>query len=70
METQPDRPARVSPAEVKKRMQRSPAPLLVCAYDDEAKCRRVQLDGAITLAALEAKRPTLAKDQNLVFYCA
>lgn len=44
--------------------------LLVCAYEDEAKCRQLNLDGAMSLRAFQARVPTLAKDQDIVFYCA
>ena len=44
--------------------------LLVCAYADEAKCRKIGLDGSITLAELESRRPALPKSQELIFFCA
>jgi hypothetical protein len=44
--------------------------LLVCAYADEAKCRKLALDGSISLAELEARRPSLPKSQEIVFFCA
>ncbi|HEV8675688.1 MAG TPA: ArsR family transcriptional regulator [Methylomirabilota bacterium] len=44
--------------------------LLVCAYADEGKCAKLKLEGAISLAALQARQETLAKDRELIFYCA
>jgi hypothetical protein len=44
--------------------------LLVCAYADETKCNRMKLEGSISLAELESRRPSLPKDQELIFYCA
>jgi hypothetical protein len=44
--------------------------LLVCAYDDEAKCNKIKLDGAISLKSFESKVSTLPKTQEIVFYCA
>ena len=44
--------------------------LLVCAYHDEDACRKVQLEGSISLARFEAKLPGLTKDQEIIFYCA
>lgn len=44
--------------------------LLVCAYEDEEKCRRLGLEGAISLASLGSRLPTLPKPQELIFYCA
>lgn len=44
--------------------------LLVCAYDDEEKCAKLRLEGAMSLNAFRSKLPSLSKDQELVFYCA
>ena len=62
---------RLSPREVLQKMRgKSGRVLLVCAYDDEEKCRRFQLDGSITLAELEMRLSSLWPDDELVFYCA
>jgi len=44
--------------------------LLVCAYRDEEACRRVQLEGSVSLVQFESRLPGLPKDQEIVFYCA
>jgi len=44
--------------------------LLVCAYDTEEQFRGMQLDGAISLPAFKAKLPALAKEQEIILYCA
>ncbi|HXG90038.1 MAG TPA: hypothetical protein VNJ02_17050 [Vicinamibacterales bacterium] len=44
--------------------------LLVCAYDDDAKCRMLALDGSISLNAFEAQVASLPKTQEIIFYCA
>jgi hypothetical protein len=44
--------------------------LLVCAYEDDAKCRKGRLEGSIPLARFEAQAPTLPKDREIIFYCA
>jgi hypothetical protein len=44
--------------------------LLVCAYEDDAKCAKMALDGSISLKSLEARASTLPKTQELIFYCA
>jgi hypothetical protein len=44
--------------------------LLVCAYEDDAKCRKGRLEGSIPLARFEAVAPTLPKTQEIIFYCA
>lgn len=44
--------------------------LLVCGYDDEAKCKQVQLQGAINLQELKRREASLSPDQEIIFYCA
>ena len=61
---------RISPAETRARLKAQPPALLVCAYDDEAKCRQNPIEGAITLQELQAREKTLPKTQELIFYCA
>ena len=43
--------------------------LLVCAYNDEQKCDRMKLDGALTLAELRRRVSALPKEQEIIFYC-
>ena len=42
--------------------------LLVCAYQDEAKCQRLNLDGSISFAALQSRAASLPKTQEIIFY--
>ena len=44
--------------------------LLVCAYEDDAKCSRMALEGAITLNELRARMASIPKNQDIIFYCA
>jgi hypothetical protein len=60
---------RVTPEDIYPKL-RSGEALLVCAYDNEAKFRRLQLEGAISLEEFTSLRPTLPKDREIVFYCA
>ena len=62
-------PKRISPEEVYPKLKSGTA-FLVCAYEDEAKFKRLQLEGAISLNEFKSKLPSLAKDQEIVFYCA
>jgi rhodanese-related sulfurtransferase len=62
-------PIRVSPQEVRDKVTGGSA-LLVCAYDDEEKFERNHLEGAISLDAFKSSLSSLAKDQEIVFYCA
>ncbi len=44
--------------------------LLVCAYEDEAKCRTFRLEGSISLSNFQSRVAALPKTQELIFYCA
>jgi len=61
-------PERVTAKEVDDRLK-SGRVLLVCAYEDEEKFRKLQLQGAISFNAFKSKLPSLSKDQEIVFYC-
>jgi len=60
---------RISPQEAHRHLTDYGA-LLVCAYDDAEKCRRLRLEGAISLNDFKALVPTLLKERELIFYCA
>lgn len=49
---------------------RSGAALLVCAYDDDERFVRFNLEGAISLKDFESMIPALSKDREIIFYCA
>ena len=61
-------PKRVTAEEVYDKLNSGKA-LLVCAYEDEAKFKKLQLGGAISLSAFQSKLPSLSKDHEIVFYC-
>lgn len=56
------------PVEEAYRKIKSGQALLVCAYDDEEKCRRFNLDGSMSLASFEPKVSSLPKTQEMIFY--
>ena len=60
-------PIRVTPEEVHEKVK-SGKTLLVCAYEDEAKFKKMQLEGAISLSEFISQLPELANDQEIVFY--
>jgi hypothetical protein len=57
-------------AEDARRAVTSGRALLVCAYEDDAKCRQITLEGAIPFSQFKARAGSLPKDQEIVFYCA
>ena len=60
---------RISVEDAHRKVQANEA-LLVCAYDDDAKCRALGLDGSISLTDLQAKTASLPKSQEIIFFCA
>jgi len=60
-------PKRVSAEEVHEKLKAGNA-LLVCAYEDESKFKKMGLQGAISLNEFKSKLPSLAKDQEIIFY--
>ncbi len=43
--------------------------LLVCAYEDPERFATMRLEGAISIQEFRARRPSLPKDQEIIFYC-
>ena len=60
-------PERITPEEVHQKLKAGKV-LLVCAYEDEAKFEKMHLQGAISLNEFRSRFPSLAKDQEIVFY--
>jgi hypothetical protein len=60
-------PERITPQQAYEIVKSGKA-VLVCAYDDEEKCKKLGLGGAMSLNAFQAKTP--AKDREIMFYCA
>jgi hypothetical protein len=44
--------------------------LLVCAYEDESKCDRIKLEGAMSLGKFRTVAESLPKGKEIIFYCA
>jgi len=64
-----EEPKRVAVEEVRQKVKDGKA-LLVCAYEDEEKFKKVRLEGAISLNEFKLRGPSLTKNQEIVFYCA
>ncbi len=60
---------RISAEEARRRVDAKRA-LLVCAYEDEAKCRMINLEGSISLTSFQSRLASLPKTQEIIFYCA
>lgn len=60
---------RISVQDAHKKVQANHA-LLVCAYEDDAKCRALNLDGSISLTNFRTTAASLPKGQEIIFFCA
>ncbi len=58
---------RVAPDRVRGEVQEGKA-LLVCAYDDDKKYEKMNLEGSISYLALLDKLPVLPKETSIYFY--
>ena len=61
--------ARITPQEAHSRVTEEKA-LLVCAYEDPARFAGNRLDGAISIQEFRARRDSLPRDQEIIFYCS
>lgn len=58
---------RISPEAAKEKLDSGKA-LMVCSYEDQ-RCGEMMINGAITRSELDRRKPSLAKGQELIFYC-
>jgi hypothetical protein len=60
---------RVTPEELKSKLGSEQPPLLVCAYADDDKCRKLGVEEGLTYHEFEQKLPDVSQDRGIVFYC-
>jgi hypothetical protein len=60
-------PIRIPAEEARKKVTSGEA-ILVCAYDDEEKFRKMHLQDAISLQEFKNRLPSLNKEQEIIFY--
>ena len=60
---------RISVEEARRKVTANQA-LLVCAYEDDAKCKALALEGSMPLTAFQSKAASLPKNQEIIFFCA
>ena len=66
-----DEARRTSAEEAQRRVESGQA-LLVCAYEDEARCQQLRIDHSLTMEELkrQLERDQASRDRELIFYCA
>lgn len=42
--------------------------LLVCAYEDDAKCKILNLEGSMSFTSFKSRVQSLPKSQEIIFY--
>jgi rhodanese-related sulfurtransferase len=62
-------PERITPEYARKKALSGEA-LLVCAYEDEEKFKKMHLEGAISLNEFKNMAGSLSGEQEIIFYCA
>jgi hypothetical protein len=60
-------PIRIPPDEARKKVLSNEA-ILVCAYEEEEKFRKMHLEGAISLNEFKNRISSLPKEQEIIFY--
>ena len=60
-------PVRIPPEVARKKVLSNEA-ILVCAYEEEEKFRKMHLDGAISLNEFKNRVSSLSKEQAIIFY--
>jgi len=60
---------RISVGDAYRKVQTKEA-LLVCGYNDEEKFKTMRLEGSISFSDFASRLPALAKEQEIIFYCA
>jgi hypothetical protein len=60
-------PVRIQPEEARKKVLSDEA-ILVCAYEEEEKFRKMRLEGAISLNEFKTRVSSLSKEQEIIFY--
>jgi len=58
---------RLSPEITREKVQTGNA-LLVCAYDDDEKYGRMDLEGSISLSKFKSEMTSIEKEREIIFY--
>ena len=58
---------RITPQQAHTHVESNQA-LLVCAYEDEAKCRVLNLEDSISFTSFQSRVASLPKTQEIIFY--
>ncbi len=63
------KPKGIDPTQAREKVQAGEA-TLVCAYEDEEKCQKILLDGAIPMVRRRGSLKPRNKDEELILYGA
>jgi hypothetical protein len=59
---------KIGAEELQERLASGEDLLLVCAYRDEQKCRKINIEGSIPYSELESRLPRMPKDREIILY--
>ena len=68
-QVRPEDVERVSVEDARRAVEAGHA-LLVCAYEDDQKCRKLRLANALTVHDLQRSLESVPRNHTLIFYCA
>lgn len=60
---------RVDPSEIRRAIAEGDA-LLVCAYDDAAKCGGFAIEEALSYTEFRTRATSLPQDQDIILFCS
>lgn len=60
---------RIGVEEARRKVKSNQA-LLVCAYEDPEKYKKVNLEGSISFTTFQSRLSSLPKNKEIIFYCA
>jgi hypothetical protein len=60
---------RIAPSEVRKIRDKGEDVPLICAYENEEKCEKYDIDGAFSFEEFKRRFSDAPKHKRLVFYC-
>jgi hypothetical protein len=61
---------RIGVKDLRRKMARGSAPVLVCGYESDDRFREMELEGAISWSAFQSRLSSYPQSQEIVFYCA
>jgi hypothetical protein len=62
--------SRIDVQKARRDLENPDGAMLVCAYDDDQKCRQNNLEGSIPFNTFKTQEGSIPKEREVIFYCA